>query len=433
MTNSSDALPERFVYICSASDSREITRAPLRDFSDRVVGVVVMLGLSERAHGEPRSPTLHDEKMREAAKRLILQGHHEIGLERDRIEMVDGRADFLEDWTGVMAVAARIASGETAPGIVLNISPGTKPMALGALLGHDRTMPPLKLISISHEQVTSLIEFGQDGPRTAPLPRKSGESFAEFLEASGFFEPDAAARRDLTEWSLEQLGAIAVLNRLPHGQKTKAIGAMQGALPNLDRKKRGERYVPQIVTPTHSKAQVQDAARAMMRATDEVEERADGSFTVQTDRAFGFLKGKWLEVLVYNKVRQALKGSGCEVMMGVELARGTRMNASQTGGEIDVAVFRDGRLVAIECKAVSGGEGQHGAMLKLSAYRTELCGRTTPCFVVAPLLYPDSEFDHIRKQAEQLQNTAMDLTVTPLLGWADTMNAARRVRDAFAP
>jgi hypothetical protein len=430
MTNAIDTLPESFVYVCGASDSREIARAPLRDLSDRVAGVVVMLGLSERALDG--SPTPHDEKMREAAERLSLQSEHEVGLERDRIAVVEGRADFLEDWTGVMAVASRLAADESTPAIVLNISPGTKPMALGALLGHDRKMSALKLISISHNQVTSLIEFGTGGPRTAPLPRKGGEGFAAFLEASGFFEPDAAARRDLTDWSLGQLGAVAVLDRLPHGQKTASIRAMQGALHNLGEIFRGEHYKPQIVTPAHRNEQGLEAARAIMRATDEVEDRGDGSFTVQTDRAFGFLKGKWLEVLVYNKVRRALKGSGCEVMMGVEVARGTRSNASNVDGEIDVAVFRNGRLVAVECKAVSDGRGQHGAMLKLSSYRTELCGRTTPCFVVAPLLYTGHPIDHMRERAEQLHDTATDLNVTPLLGWADTMQVAAQVRDAFA-
>lgn len=415
-----DPWPEKVIYVCSASRGITPNRAPLRhagSVPDRLKGVLILEGIAD-----PKTPTA-TEKQDVIATAVVLRkiAIDEMGLEPENVQTFKENPHRLDAWTGAMEEAAKMAGNDAA--IAFNITGGTKQMTLGTLLGHRSEMPALHLVSKPNVGQVQLVRFGGQGLETAMLPFSADDTLKNFLASHGRFEIDPEKRKEVEKWRLAQMAAVGFLVGKRMGERARIIASIGRGIPT--EQTRNRTWQPFIFAPKHDIG-VPDTTFTFANKIEGLETSED-KIHVKTQNADRFLRCGWLETLCFKKVRDALKGTDAEVVMGLEMAalRQSRRNARKAEREIDVAVFWKDQLLCIECKSGGALFGPEEALRSSDDARVTFSGRAGAAFMALPGVNPNG--DHV----PDILARAADRAVVPLIGWQKFNNVGSLVKAHF--
>lgn len=401
--------PERIHYVCNSGSGVVVNASPLAQAGrERIAGMTILC-----VARDPSSPTPAELRESVAPMKRLRQFAREY-LEIDA-EAVYGAPDSSGDWVGVLGREAKRAA-ERRAALVYNVTGGPRTLPLMALLGAPNAVRAATCaISVSFaDRTCKRLAFNAEGELVdeAALPARRRLAFGDLVPLYGYREQDRDERRK-HEAYLTEHGEIAetVL------KKAQRSWASTGGKPATGRRRRRD-FGRDVVAGLHLEAQKAQArglpfdieATALRfgesAATQPVFEAFDGlesldivrdaggrieRLGVRGEEAYRFIGGVWLEAVVLNRVRRALRHAPrAEIVAGARLA----VESSGAGGanappddtEIDAAVVLDDQLHVIEAKAVKQSGKIADAVSKLAKIRQELGSQVMHCFLVAPLL-----------------------------------------------
>jgi hypothetical protein len=302
------------------------------------------------------------------------------------------------------------AEREAAGGIALNVTGGTKPMAIAAFDAFRAYGLPIYYV---HPEQDRLIWMHPaDWPNVALANRVRLDDFLAVHGARLIARDEAvpSEQRQLADWLVAQNTRIARALTTLNWLASKAEGG--------------------LVSPELASDQMQDAALGELlgRCRDAGLLEIDGHRVRFADEAARvYLNGGWLEAHVYQVLR-ALRpelGQIQDLARNVEIAReGGRGGAIRN--ELDVACPAENRLYVIECKTArprADGRGGPGpeALYKLDTLRDLLGGLQARAMLVSYAELPG----HILRRAADLRIQVCAGGRLPEL--------ARRLRDWIVP
>ncbi len=356
------------VYVCCASRFMEINLEPLLALYPDIRTVVVVRGVhspvSEADERETLRPSL-------SARELLKQQ----GIDVEELDVSPDDVTAVRD-----LLKHHLRSGWQDRDVLVNVTGGTKAMALGSLTGALDAAPGRTRAFLYFSDPWPRVKVFVGGDAETPLPRPA-LSLDQMLalrgyrilngEASRAAEERALVRRRLTEW-LYQIAttaegaadtACSVLNNL-----AKAAGS-------LDRNRAFPREIPrekvdETVDGTDPNSLIADNRwkfwSRLVTAPDlatVLDLSSDDAAVVATEDALRYLGGGWLEEAVWLIARKALsEQQGAEVRLGPHLGLISRQTGRRSDDvrDCDVLVVAAGRLHVLECKtAVYGAEDRN--------------------------------------------------------------------------
>jgi hypothetical protein len=393
--------PDRFVYVCKATQAAIVNVAPLLHAGlDRVVGMVVLCGARAR---EDKDPDLRREAIDPAA-RLARWAADRIGLDEGHIVVHAGDPDSVLPWAEGMRKAASMAQSLSAE-VVFNLNGGRTGMTFGAQMFWPDDAPPRYTFHVSGRPLRAwLIEPQRDGLRERRLPAAGHLTIADYLGIYGVTEFSLASREEIEGAFLKRAGMAAHLHEravespLHFGAWNRSFARAQAPFPCTVRLSNDE----------------QRAVRAYLdnREVEGLKQR--GAECTVDEPAAKFLSGGWLEGLIYNRALDEF-GNDREVSIGSNLR--LRFAGSRSDfGEIDVAFMRGDQLHLIEAKAVRDAKSQGGqvrlrdSLARLAYMKRQLLGQQGRAWLVAPLL------DHAQIRSGDYARAASEAGVRLLFG-----------------
>lgn len=417
--------PERFVYVCSATGFRHLNTAPLLQAGvERVAAVVILVGLTNE-----NNPDTGDKKNAilpaEALKTLAIE---ELGLSPDQVEILRGNGDLFEVWHDradqIIAFARQHADT-----ILFNISGGRVPMKISTLLRlRQQTEIKAQYLSVGmNEFALRLLEYDADGrPHERTLPVHGGLPLAEYLKSFGLVEINASAREKTQKHYADLAGVVDMYRgMLPQRAFANAVRELLNCLPSEDRPIR----LPYKFRVSAESWELLRPITARMPGV--TAEEADRGLTLESHQALKFLRGHWLEALVYNRLRHAFSdradvtiATTLDYMRHDETGRRTPKSES----DFDVVLLCGNQMVLIECKAiVSISDRLRQGINMLGERRKELMGEGGRAYLIAPLL----DLQQLKTDGLVDQATAGNVTLLAGSGALDTL--LRDLRDFYRP
>lgn len=380
--------PQKFVYVCSATAGAVVNRAPmLHAGAGKVVGVVIL-----RATSQPEEADWTPSDRAQAglpAERLVAYARSTLGLRSEDVMVLSGHPDRFTDWTGALNEAASMALTRDAE-VVFNVTGGTVPCKIGALMGFEDGdgMPAMRIASLRRDPFgVDLVSIGEDGVMAqAPLTVDARLSLKDYLASYSLQETDPEARR-VRQDKFRSAAPIGerMMERLAETNDKRlfsdVFGELYRGLGDLKR------------TPAEIK--LSQRADRLLRSLEldvgvrDLSFEPDRTMRLTSDFALSFAKGGWLEALVYAKVQTALQGrNDTEIAAGLELEYGADAdsNRHRAIAEIDVVILADERPLLIEAKAVVSMRAMNRAVDRIAQIRQRLGGAAAPAWIVAPLL-----------------------------------------------
>lgn len=374
-------LDSRIVYMCSATKGAIVNFVPIAEIGkDRIAKIVILRGLNE-------PPNLRDRVEAIGPAENLKQTLVDRGFDRERISYVDGNPFDLEFWRSRVSELAGNHEADN-QAIWLNITSGTRDMALGALfalLGEGKRGHRVMMVKGDPLRVEWPLEqfVVPESKRAEPLDLATYLSLYGFMEMQG----EDRAQRQQSAWN-SRVSAARVYQAFVHSgikgvNSGDVIGSMNGMLHPYDP---GRSSFPLSLPWQNVKGgnSILAAVQAVMLAaggcvhvvTD------DAKITIKDKAALKFLKGGWLEEIAYIRVREAIGESAfLNVRLGVPAAGGRGANSLQEFNELDCGAMVGGQLHIIECKtgqfSNSGGTEGAGqnAINKLTFFRDSLLGQ----------------------------------------------------------
>lgn len=374
--------PERFVYMCNATQGAPVNIVPMVNAgAGRVVGMAILVGLSN-----PDKPTNGDRSNALLpAERLRDYGRSILGLDDKNMIILKGRTEYFSDWTDAFGKAAGLAKALNAA-IVYNITGGSKPQAVGALLGQpaDRDgSPAVSVISFGHDRQTRQLRIGASGQLSEELlPVTEGMTLDTFLLSVGFKENDSEGRKhNQTLIDKNHLAADAMEKQIAETSPAllrRLFAAFYKQVYNRDYRKD---FTVNVASDC------MDFFRPAIARLDKTHIENGGSISIGSRFDLEFLQGKWLEHVIYRRVTKLLAGRN-----DTEVACGVRFGSGRGGNDFsdfDLAVVAGDRMDLVEAKAYITAKGLHEAIAKLAHYREAVGGHAGAAWIVAPLLSKD--------------------------------------------
>lgn len=396
--------PERFVYMCNATQGAPVNIVPMVNAgAGRIVGMVILIGLSN-----PDKPTNGDRSNALLpAERLRDYGRSILGLNDKDMIVLKGRTEYFSDWTNAFGTAADLAE-ELNAAIVYNITGGSKPQAVGALLGQPAARdgsPAVSVISFGHDRRTRRLQIDPKGQLNEDLlPVAEGMTLDTYLKSLGLKENAGEARRtkqstmqhdnnaaDAMEKLLAKTGQFN-LRRMFAGLYSPLYNkVVNGEISVVLKPESAGFFKPVILNLPNTT--LDDVGTVIIRSSDDLE----------------FLQGKWLEHAIYTRVARLFTGrNDAEVASGVRFGSGAGGNVDYS--DFDLAVLSGDRLDLIEAKAYINAKGMHEAIEKLARYREIVGGHAGSAWIVAPLL------DHGQLNKVEMLTHAKDAGISLLFG-----------------
>ena len=384
--------PDRFIYVCSATQGAAINHIPLHHAgAGRLVGMVILCALIS-----PNRPTQQDRSNALVpAERLIRTACEVLGLPRKQIQMFTGHADLLAPWTGALHLAAEMAA-EANAAVVFNVTSGRKTATLGALLGAPRApnQPEIVLLSVGLDGTIRRIDIMPDGSlNESPLPAKAGLTLESYLGYYGLrlFDPQG---RDGREADLMGRTAsyAAIASGLPYSSFCDGLARLQTRLAkSVDPLPFG------ISIPAND---VEILGPFLATIGDVVLDKH--RLTVNTQAAKRFLSGVWLEGMALRALHDALGAvPGLRIAQGVEVASPKAAKAGRAETDFDLALLSGERLGLIECKAGRDTRLVRHGVVHLAQYRSHLTAQAGGGWLLAPLAKDLRENGVVAQAAER--------------------------------
>lgn len=358
------AWPDRFVYVCSATQAAVVNVLPLVHAGvGRVQEMVVLLG---SANPQSRDPTTLREAIAPEERLRAFARRHGIAMREQKLA---GDPDGLADWKDhVAAVAARLPAGCH---LVFNITGGRKQMSMGALIGWlEADAASRHLCAVSGNPLK--VEFHSIDGATRTIAPRAGELDLEgYLQSYGYRELAAAERAQVEALFRRAARPIAAFAEvlLAQGQWLVPLlrRAVQERLPDD-----GRRFLPGPVDPwlvdggnQRNRETLADALHALDGVAGlRADTNRAGQRILQATHREGarLLNGGWLEAELFNRLERRLAGRphvsvAANVRLAFDLAEAADAKAEL--GELDVAVMVGSQLHVLEAKTGHfGGKGQ---------------------------------------------------------------------------
>ena len=359
--------PDKIVYICSATKAAAVNWVSLRDAgASRIAGLVVLVGAKDM-DAPTESEIIHAVQPYRALREEALG----LGLDAQRVVVINGDPDDMTAWMEAMDQASQLAA-DTAT-IVMNPTGGTKQMALGALLGYNASMAPLRMISVPKVGRPRLLIPSDNSLSGRPFPRVASDNeFDVLLRVNGLMEHDSDKRLKVMQWR-DRPAQIAAIDAISKGKvldRIHMVGALNRALHDK------KATVRVVVTGDTKFRQTYENALAFAAMVDDVERDGD-ALIIGSKEAVDFLRGGWLEHYVYTRLCKKLVPMGFQVMTGLELTTTDEDIPEKqrlSRQEIDVMVYGKDMAVAIECKSGKRASGSERDIRALEDVRDRLSG-----------------------------------------------------------
>jgi hypothetical protein len=175
--------PERFVYVASMTLGMATNIAPMFHAGvDRIARVVALRGRHDTAANIGNAQKPHEE-----FRRMIRLLADEAGCAAPGVVTYDGHAEDFGHWATILEKVCAVAEIEALP-VVINVTGGTKPMAIGAMLGGAQRAQFLHVGSDLRPHLISL-----DG-QMQRLATHGEMNLAAYLLSYGYDDREADAR-----------------------------------------------------------------------------------------------------------------------------------------------------------------------------------------------------------------------------------------------
>lgn len=384
--------PDRFVYVCSATQGAAINHIPLHHAgAERLAGMVILCALTS-----PNRPTQQDRSNALVpAERLIRTACEVLGLNRKQIQMFTGHADLLAPWTGALHLATEMAAGANAS-VVFNVTSGRKTATLGALLGAPRTanQPEIVMISVGLDGTIRRIDIMPDGTlHESPLPAKTDQTLQGYLGYYGLrlIDPRGRDRRE-ADLLGRTASYAAIASGLPYASFSDGLARLQSRLA------KSEDPLPISINIPVKDVEVLGPLLATINGVVLEKHR----LTVQTEAARRFLSGVWLEGMALRALQDALRTiPGLHIAQGVEVASHKAAKVGLAETDFDLALLSGERLGLIECKAGRSTRLVRHGVVHLAQYRSHLTAQAGGGWLLAPLANDLRENGVVAQAAER--------------------------------
>ena len=404
--------PERIHYVCNSGSGIVVNASPpMQAGRERIAGMTILCATPDWSQPKP-------EELRESLapmRRLCQFARERLEIDADAVY---GAPDSSGGWIGALDREAKRAAKLNAT-LVYNVTGGPRSLPIAALLGAPNAVrAQIFAISVSFaDRTCRRLVFNAQGELVdeAVLPTRGRIGFGELVPLYGYREQDRAERRKHEAFLTGHSGVAEKVFETAQGWWDVAAGKWAGRNYRVQGKREPGKNA---MTGVHAAAagaeessfdiEAHDRPFRKSRATGTVFEAFDGleglkvardtkgrieRLEVRGEKAHRFVGGVWLEAVVLNRVRRALRHAPrAEIVAGARLG----VEGSRTGGahappddsEIDVAIVIDDQLHVIEAKAftVSAPGAIANAVAKLVKIRQELGSQVMRCFLVAPLL-----------------------------------------------
>lgn len=323
--------------IALVSDQRMQNVIPILQAGNHYDELVLVLS-KDRRTGEPLPRYRHsaDDLKAVLSQRLYVSIHPEW-VDPYNIEAVAG-------------VIEALAQKDTGDGVVVNISGGTKPMAVGALRGAQCARAACLYTNTEDGEILWLFPDGSTS--SEPIQVKDVD-VPLYIRAYG--ENVSASKRVADVDAIHQAWARMMGDN--HKVIYKVVNRVTAEIKTAYRDKSGFPIICPLKPTRRQREIVERLAQQGLWKWD-----PDSSqITVVNQAAASFLHGDWVEV--YVAMRMQHSGLYDDVRLNLEL--------EGVAGEIDVAAVSNAKLVLIECKSNVQRSEQ---LNKLDAFRRRLGG-----------------------------------------------------------
>lgn len=363
MMQATTAWPDKFIYVCSATQGAAVNLAPVVQAGiERIARVHILRGGGAAGAdlGQARKP--HDD-----LRRAILGIAKRAGVKIDIAPPQDGDTAEPDDWGRALAEVRKRASSEGLP-VVFNLVGGTKAMAIGGMLGcADSEAGPVNLL-FSDARLRPCFLTAQG--RLA-LPAQRELSLAEYIDGYGLKEEDRAHRESWASFCAEQHAALDAFAQFLC-ENPGFIWHLNDFSHKFPFGPRGQVSLPaEIGWPDRFPDALVQGLAALTEILD-FEMNAFGIAIPARGFAWKFIfEGGWLEAILFNHACEFFKGrNDVEVVANLKLRD---LDEQKTLTEIDVAILSGSQLHVLEAKSGShrNGDDWLRQMLQL---RARLCG-----------------------------------------------------------
>jgi len=404
--------PEQFVYVCSATRAALVNMLPIIHADlHRVRGLVVFCGASGPDSPDGTAQAEAIEPAERLEKVLSSWTNGRLSAANGTVTTLYGDPGDFAAWRGNMGrVFEAFGSPEgTALPILFNIKGGTKEMAIGGILGRTDE-ERFQIVTVRGEplQVERVSRS-----RQAALPVQGRMlGLRQYLAIYGLWEDDGAPgemrRNGLESFYREQGRAIrafaaAVLADAP--RIAAALNRIAGGCFSGPGGRTFESSNFGIATPLPAAAFVAlDGFPGLAIGRDDHGTPVD--CTIETEAAANFLRGGWLEALLYLEIADAMRKRN-DVEIAASLRIRLRNGANQIA-EFDIAVLIRSQLHLIEAKTANMGsavsaEAGERSFAQLDSMKRLLLGQVGKALIVNPRVTQAYNLDgRARRGGEEL-------------------------------
>lgn len=386
--------PDSFIYVASMTLGMATNIAPMFHAGiDRVARVVALRGRHQTASNVGNAQKPHDE-----FKRMIRLLAEEAGHPALQVSTHDGHAEDFGHWAAVLDRVCNQAQADNLP-VIINVTGGTKPMVIGAMLGGAQRAQFLHVGSDLRPHLISL-----DG-QMQRLSCSGEMNLAAYLLSYGYDDRAVGARSRRRLFYEQHEDAIeaftTALIRTPH--VTKHIRDAYEKAFNKHGEFNGPGLIPYNGGPDGRFAEL----IGKLSGITDLELMGDRLRLGGAEAARLALGGGWLEAAMYNRLRRLVADEPTvEVDTGVLLARGQEPEE----GELDVALMVGSQLHVFEMKGAL--DVQRARWLQqVGDWKTRLVGPHGIVAVVNPLARPDDRA--IRVQQPRALRAGIQFVVGP--------------------
>lgn len=426
------AWPDKFVYVCSATQAAIVNALPIVHAGiERVSKIVIFCGAEDHITKDARliREVIEPARLLQSAISDFSEG---ITVPT---ECIYENAFSLAAWTKHMRAVVKSASSEGLQ-VVYNLTGGTKIMSIGGLTG-GRNMPTLVYVSGAPLRTEFLVNDQQiEAPRAGEL------SLRQYLSLYGVKE-DLADRKQRNEQAIlfrhhrsqiltfaDLMSRAAVFSRL-----------LRNATDRLFQKN----YVSGEPTDIFVRGDIGDVPNGLFEALLKLNgipgfsfnETPEMSLNVTNERAARFLRGGWLEAALFLSIETECAGRN-DVEVANNVAIRFASAPEQTGvrdiGELDVAVMVRSQLHIVEAKtggfsAKASRENAEQSIAQIDVLKRHLLGQFGRCIAVNPTEQLDTLAGRSGDFVKRAENSGIELALGPT-AIADTVAKIRMVVGA---
>lgn len=382
--------PERFIYVCNATQASIVNILPLVHAGiERVAEVFIFCGAPNIEH-------LDDRLKREAidpALRLV-KSIEELASKQSnppKVHIRFGDDSKFFDWANQMGLICFDARQISLP-VLYNLTGGRKPMSIGGIIG-GKSQPLLLNVAGSPLRVEFLLE-----ERQIEAKRHAEVSLDSYLAAYNLIETDEDGRSRSEKYYVGNAAIIDAFATRLLSHEIPLISIMMNVTRDLiDAKGKlagpKEYIFDTLNLADHVRAAFEEAVSELaklkgLQLTLDENGKTIG-FTISNYNVARLIRGGWLEAAIFNRLKRIARArNDVSVFANVKLAFKS-VSTRLTAAEIDVALMIGSQLHLVEAKTAGfvGKEAKKGnerSLAQTESIKRLLLGQFGTSIVVNP-------------------------------------------------